>query len=142
MIFVSDKNSLFLNSDIKDSLKKFSLLFRQAEMVFVIVWFLDHFTFEYVPLMNCIWIITSASLLHVWVTKFKTSLIFFKLSILTLNNVIWMRLFAILFDEAQNVVKTSTTSYVSVFYEFINLFIKLQNFLLMGLYLIIFFFDG
>ena len=53
-----------------------------------------------------------------------------------------MRLFAILFDEAQNVVKTSTTSYVSVFYEFINLFIKLQNFLLMGLYLIIFFFDG
>ena len=82
-------------------------------------------------------------MIHRWaITKFKESLIFFKLSILTLNNVKWVRLFAILFDEAQNVVKTSTTSYVSVFYEFINLFIKLQNFLLMGLYLIIFFFDG
>ena len=85
---------------MKDSLKKFSLLFRQAEMVFVIVWFLDHFTLEYVPSMNSIWIITPVSLLHVWVTKFKASLIFFKLSILTSNNVIWVGLFAILFDKA------------------------------------------
>ena len=53
------------------------------------------------------------------------------------------------FDETQHVVKTSTTCYVPVFYEIINLFIELQNFLLMfsicklkGLYLIIFFFDG
>ena len=50
------------------------------------------------------------------------------------------------FDETQHVVKTSTTCYVPVFYEIINLFIELQNFLLMfficklkGLYLIIFF---
>ena len=92
--------------------------------------------------MNSIWIITPASLLHVWVTKFKTSLIFFKLSILTSNNVIRVNLFAILFDKAQHVVKISTTGYVPVFYEVINLFIKLQNFLLMGLYLIIYFFDG
>ena len=124
-------------------------------MVFVIVWFLDHFTLEYVPSMNSIWIITPASLLHVWVTKFKTSLIFFKLSILTSNNVIRVNLFAILFDKAQHVVKISTTGYVPVFYEVINLFIKLQNFMLMfficrlkGLYLIValgkfyfFFFD-
>ena len=73
--------------------------------------------------MNSIWIITPASLLHVWATKFKTSLIFFKLSILTSNNVIWVDLFAILFDEAQH-IKISTTSYVPVFYEVINLFIK------------------
>ena len=118
-------------------------------MVFVIVWFLDHFMPEYVPSMNSIWIITPADFLHVWVTKFKTFFIFFKLSILTSNNVIWVGLLAILFNEAQHVVKTSTTGYVPVFYEVINLFIKLQNFLLMffickfkGLYLIIFFFDG
>ena len=43
-----------LNSDIKDSLKKFSLLFRQAKMVFVIIWFLNHFTLEYVLSMNSI----------------------------------------------------------------------------------------
>ena len=106
--------------------------------------------------MNSIWIITFASLLHVWVTKFRTFLIFFKLFLLTSNNVIWVGLFAILFDEAQHVVKTSTTGYVPVFYEVINLFIKLQNFLLMllisklkGFYLIvtvanrcIFFFNG
>ena len=144
-----------LNNDIKDSFKKFSLLFRQAKMVFVIIWFLDHFTLEYVPLMNSIWIITPGGLLHAWVTKFKTSLIFFKLSILTSNNVIWVDLFASLFDEAQHVVKISTTRYVPVFYEVINLFIKLQNFMLMllisrlkGFYLIVtlgkfylFFFD-
>ena len=118
-----------VKSDIKDSLKNFSLLYRQVEMVFVIVWFLDHFTLEYVPSVNSIWIITPADLLTVWVTKFKTFFIFFKLSILTSNNVIWVGLLAILFNEAQHVVKTSTTGYVPVFYEVINLFIKPQDFL-------------
>ena len=143
------QSSLILKSDIKDSLKKFSLPFCQAEMVFVIVRLLDHFTLEHVLLVNSIWIITSTHLLHVWVTKFKTFFIFFKLSILTSNNVIWVGLLAILFNEAQHVVKTSTTGYVPVFYEVINLFIKPQNFLLMffickfkSIYLIIFFFDG
>ena len=45
-------NSLTLNRDVKDSLKKFLLHFRQTEMVFVVIWFLDHFAFEYVPSMN------------------------------------------------------------------------------------------
>ena len=93
-------------------------------MVFVIIWFLDHFTLEYVPSMNSIWIVTPASLLHVWVTKFKTFYIFFKLSVLTLNNVIWVDLFVILFNEAQH-VKISMTGYMPAFYEVINLFIKL-----------------
>ena len=60
-----------------------------------------------------------------------------------------MALLSILFDEAQDVVRISTTGYVPVFYEVINLFIKPENFLLMfsiyklkGLYLIIFSFDG
>ena len=35
-----------------------------------------------------------------------------------------MALLSILFDEAQDVVKISTTGYVPVFYEVINLFIK------------------
>ena len=142
------QNFLTLNNDIKDSFKKFPLLFRQAEMVFVIVWFLDHFTLKYVPLMNSVWIIMPADLLHVWVTKFTTIFMFFKLSTLTLNNVIWVGLFAILFNEAQHFVKIFTTGYVPV-YEVINFFIKPQKFLLMdlicglqGLYLIIFFFDG
>ena len=91
--------------------------------------------------MNSIWIITTAGLLHVWVTKFKTSLILFKQPILGLNNVIWVDSFAILFDEAQHVVKIYTTGYVPIFYKVINLFIKPQNFMLMGLYLILFFFD-
>ena len=98
--------------------------------------------------MNSIWIITPASLLHVWVTKFKTFFIFFKLSILTLNNVIWVDLFAILFNEAQH-VKISMTRYMPAFYEVINLFIKLQNVLLMfficklkGFYLIVTVCDG
>ena len=93
-------------------------------MAFVIIWFSDHFTLEYVPSVNNIWIITPAGLLRVWVTKFRSFFIFFKLSILTLNNVIWMALLSILFDEAQDVVKISTTGYVPVFYEVINLFIK------------------
>ena len=136
------KNSLVLNSDINDRLKKLLLLFCHAEMVFVRAWSLDHFTREYVPLINSIWIITPVGLLHVWVKKFKASLIFFKLSILVLNNVIWVDLFAILFDEAQHVVKISTTGYVPVFYEVINPFIKPQNFQLMGLYLTVTVCDG
>ena len=137
------------NSDIKDALKKFSLFFRQAKIIFVIVWFLDHFTLKYVPSINNIWVITSAGLLRAWVTNFKTIFIFFKLSILTANNLIWVNFSAILFKKVQHVVKISTTGYVPVFYEVINLFIKSQNFLLMfficklkGLYLIIFFFNG
>ena len=117
------------NSNIKEGLKKFLLLFRQAKMVFVIIWFLDHFTLEYVPPVNSIWIVTPASLFHVRVKTFKTFFIFFKLSILTSNNVIWVGLLAILFNEAQHVVKPSTTGYVPVFYEVINLFIKPQDFL-------------
>ena len=99
--------------------------------------------------MNSIWITTAVSPLHVWVTKFKTFFIFFKLSILTSNKVVWMPFPAILFDETQHVVKTPTTGYVPVFYEVINLFIKLQNFLLMllisklkGFYLIVTVCDG
>ena len=143
------QSSLILKSDIKDSLKKFSLPFCQAEMVFVIVQFLDHFTLEHVLSVNSIWIITSAHLLHVWVTKFKTFFIFFKLFILTSNNVIWVNFSTILFDETQHVVKISTTGYEPVFYEAINIFMKPQNFLLMfficklkGLYLIVTAFDG
>ena len=113
-------------------------------MVFVIVWFLDHFTLESISSMNSIWVITFVSLLHVCVTKFKTSLIFFKLSILTSNNVIWVGLSAVLFDEAQYVVNISTVGQVPVCNEVINfllfsfhglsmLFIELQNLLLMGL---------
>ena len=139
---------MILNSDIKNSLKKFSLLFRQAKMVFVIVWFLDHFILEHVLLMNSIWIITPAGLLHAWATKFKTFFIIFKLSILTSNNIIWVDLFAILFNEAQH-VKISATGYVSVFYEVINLLTKPKIFLLMfficklkGFYLIFMTCDG
>ena len=141
------QNSLVLNSDIQGSLKKFSLLFHQSKMVFVVIWFLHHFTFKPVPSMNGIWIIAFVSHLHVWVTKFKPSL-FFKLPVLTSNNVIWVNFFTVLFDETQH-VKTSTTGHVPVFYEVINLFLKPQNFPLMlfickrkSLYLIIFFFDG
>ena len=133
---------MILNSGIKDGLKKFLLFFHQAEMVFVIVRFLDHFTLVYVLSVHSIWIITPAGLFHVWVTKSKTFLMFFKLSILTSNNVIWVSLLSILFNKAQHVVKTSTTGYVPIFHEVINLFIKPKNFLLMALYLIVFFFDG
>ena len=131
-----------LNSDIKNSLKKFSLLFRQAKMVFVIVWFPNHFTLEYVPSVDGVWIVTPAGL-HFLVTKLNLSLIFFKLYILTSNNVIWVGLIlAILFNKVQHVVKRSTTAYEPVSYGVIDLFIKPQNFLFMSLYLIIFFFDG
>ena len=94
---------------------------------FVIAWFLDLFTLEYVPSMNSVWIITPADLFHAWKTKFKT-FILLKLSILISKNVIWEGLLAILFDEAQHVVKISTTGYIPVFYEVINLFIKPQMF--------------
>ena len=92
-------------SDIRDGFKKFSLLFRQANMIFVIVWFLDHFTLEYVPSMNSICIITPAGLLHVWITKFQTFFIFFKTSIMTSTNVVWVSLFAILFNEDNTLSK-------------------------------------
>ena len=72
----------------------------------------------------------------------KTSLIFFKLPILTSNNVIWVGLFAILFNEAQHIVKISKTGYQPVFYEVINLLIESQNFLVMGLYLVVTIWDG
>ena len=108
-----------------------SLFFRQAEIIFVIVWFLDHFTLEHVPSVNGTWIITFVNHLHAWITKFKPSLMFFQMPVLTSNNVIWVGLFAILFNETQHVVKTSTTGYGPVFYEVINLSIKPQNFLLM-----------
>ena len=109
------QSSLILKSDIKDSLKKFSLPFCQAEMVSVIVRFLDHVSLEHVLSVNSIWIITFTHLLHVWVTKFKTFFIFFKLFILTSNNVIWVNFSTILFDETQHVVKISTTGYEPVF---------------------------
>ena len=128
--------------------QKFPLLFRQAKMVFVIVWLFDHFMLKPVLSMNIIGIVAFVNHLHVWVTKFKPSFVFSKLSVLTSNNVIWVFFSAILFDETQHVVKTSTACYVSVCYEAISLFIKPQNFMskffickLKGLYLIIFFFD-
>ena len=142
-------NSLVLNSDIQGSFKKFSLLFRQAKMIFVIIWFFDHFTLKPVPSMNGVWIITFFNRLYARVTKLKPSPMSFKLSALTSSNVIWVNFFAILFVKTQHVVKTSTTGYVPVYYEIINLFIDPQNFVLMfyvcklkGLYFIIFFFDG
>ena len=115
-----------LNNDIQGSLKKFSLFFRQAEMVSVIVWFLDHFTLDYVPSVNRVWIIAFVCHLHVWVTKFELSLIFFKMPILTSNNVIWMLFSAIFFYKAQHIVKIFTTGYVPVFYDVINLSIKFK----------------
>ena len=143
------QNSLNLNSDVQDSFKKCSLPFRRAEMVFIVIWFLDHFTLEPVPPMNSIWIIIFVSHLHVGVTKFKPWLMFLQLPILTLNNVIWVKFSAILFEETQHVVKISTAGYVPVCYQVINLFIELQNFLLMllifklkGLYLIVTACDG
>ena len=66
-----------LNIYIQGSFKKFSLLFGQAEMVFVIIWFLDHFMLEAAASVNGVWIITFVSHLHAWVTKFKPLLMFF-----------------------------------------------------------------
>ena len=64
--------------------------------------------------MNGVWTITFVNHLHLWVTKFKPLFMFFKLSVLTSNNVIWVNFSAILFDETQHVVKTSTAAYVPV----------------------------
>ena len=135
---------LALNSDIQGSFKKCSLLFCQAEMVFVKVWFLDYFTLKPVPSMNGVWITTFSSHLHVWVTEFKPSLMFFKLPILTSNNAVCVNFSTVLFNETQQVVKTSTADNVAVGYEVINLFIEPPNFLLMllisklkGLYLVV-----
>ena len=68
-------------------------------MVFVILWFLDHFTLKPVSSVNGVWIITFVSHLHVWVTEFKPSLMFFQLPVLTSSNVILVNFSAIPFDE-------------------------------------------
>ena len=140
---------LVLNSDIQGSFKKFSLLFHHVQMVCVIVWFFDHFMLKPATLVTGVWIIEFVSHRHVWVTKFKPSLMFFQLPVLTSNNVVWVPFFIVLFDETQHVVKAFMTDYVTICYEVINLFIEPQNFLSMfficrlkGSYLIIFFFDG
>ena len=118
-------------------------------MIFVIIWLFVHFTFKPVPSVNGIWVMTSVNHLHIWITKFKPSFMFFKLSILTSNNVIWVNFSTILFDETQHVAKTSTVGYVPVCYEIINLFIEPQNFMFMfficklkGFYLIVTACDG
>ena len=102
--------------------------------------------------MNDVWIITFVNHLHAWVTKFKPSLMFFKLLVLTPNNVInviWVNFSAILFDGTQHVVKISMAGYLPVCYEIINLSIEPENFLLMlficklkGFYLIVTACDG
>ena len=102
-------------------------------MIFVPVWLLCHFTIKYTPSVNCIWITTFVGHLHVWVTKSKPSLMFFQLPVLTSNSIVWVNFSAVLFDETQHIVKTSTAGYVPVCYEIVNLFIKPQNLLLMGL---------
>ena len=93
---------LVLNSDVQGSFKKFSLLFRQAEMVFVIVSLFDHFTLEPVPSVNGVWIIAFVSHHHAWVMNSKPLLMFFQLSILTSNNEVWMPFLTVLLDEAQH----------------------------------------
>ena len=85
-------------------------------MVFVVIWFFDHFSLEPVPPMNSIWIIAFVSHLHVWVTKFKPLLMFFKLLVLTPNNAILVNFSTILVDEKQHVVKTSKVGYMPVCY--------------------------
>ena len=124
---------LVLNIHIQGSFKKCTLLFHQAEMVFVVVWFLDHFTLKSTPSSNSIWIITFANHFQVWVMKFKPSLMFPKLPILTSNNVVWVNFSSVLLDETEHIVKASTAGDVPVCYEVIILFIEPQNFLLMGL---------
>ena len=109
------------------------LHFGQAKMVLVVVWLFNHFALKSAPSVNCIWIITFVGHLHVCVTKPKPSLMSFQLPVLTSNNVVWVNFSAVLFDETQHVNKTSTAGYVPVCYEIVNLFIELQNFLLIGL---------
>ena len=124
---------MVLSIHIQGSFKKCSLLFGQSKIVFVVVWLLNHFSFISTPFVNDVWIITFANHPHVWLTKFKPSLMFFQLPVLTSNNAVWVSLSAVLFDKTQHIVKTSTAGYVTVCYEVINLFIKPQNLLLMGL---------
>ena len=124
---------LDLNSHILCSFKECPLLFGLAEMDFVIVWFLNHFTLKPTPSFNGVCVTVFINHLHIWVTKFKPSPMFFQLPVLTLNNIVWVNFFAILFNETQHVIKTFTSAYVPVCYEVINLFIEPQNFLLMGL---------
>ena len=93
-------------------------------MIFVVIWLLDHFTLKSTPTVNGVWIISFVSHLHVWVTKFKPSIMFSQLPILTSNNVVWMNFFAVAFDEAQQVVKTSTVGYVHICFKVIHLFIE------------------
>ena len=71
-------------------------------MIFVVIWFLDHFTLEPVPLVNGVWIIAFVDHSHVWATKFKLLLMVFQPTVLTSNNVVWMPFPTILFDEAQH----------------------------------------
>ena len=77
MIFYSPwwrlQNSLILNSNIQSSFKKCSLIFDQAEMVFVIVWFLDHFTLKPVPSNNVIFVNFLATLFNETQHVVKTS---------------------------------------------------------------------
>ena len=140
---------MVLNGDILSNFKKLPLLFCQPKMVFVIIWLFDHFAFESIPSVNGVWINTFVNHLYAWVTKFKPLLMFFKLLVLTSNNVIWVNFSAILFDETQHVVKISMAGYLPVCYEIINLSIEPQNFLLMlficklkGFYLIVTACDG
>ena len=79
---------LVLHILIQGSFKKCLLLFSQSKMVFVVVWLLDHFLLKSTPSVNGVWIITFVSHLHIWVTKFKLSLMFLKLPVLTSNNVV------------------------------------------------------
>ena len=124
---------MVLSIHIQGIFKKFSLLFGQSKMVFVVVWLFNHFMLKSTPLLNGIWIITFVSHLHVWLTKFKPSLMFFQLPVLISNNVVWVSFSAVFFGKTQHVVKISRAGYVPVCYMVINLFIKPQNFLLMGL---------
>ena len=138
-----------LNIHIQCSFKECLLLFGLVETDFVIVWFFNHFTLKPTPSLNGVCVTIFINHLHIWVTKFKASLMFFQLPVPTLNNVVWVNFFAILFNETQHVTKIFTAGYVPVCYEVINLFIEPQNFLLMGLicklkglYLIVRAFDG
>ena len=71
-------------------------------MVFVIVWFLNHFTLKPGPSVNGVWIIAFVSHYHTWTTKSKPLLMFFQLLVLTSNNVVWMSFVTFLFDEPQH----------------------------------------
>ena len=102
-------------------------------MVLVVVGLFYHFALKSEPSVNCVWIITFVGRFHVWVMRPRPLPMFFQLPILTSNNVIWVNLSAVFFYQTQHVVKTSTVGHMPVCYEIANLFIKPQNFLLMGL---------